>query len=148
MQINLVVLITKQYYKKTFISKGLLVLLTLFLALLTYTLINSWNAFDTRHASVEHHQEESRESWESNPDKHPHRMAHFGSFVFRMQHPLSIFDTGIETYTGNSIFLEAHKQNTTNFSEASLSTGLVRFGDLNIALLLQLILPLIIFFIG
>ncbi|QTD38359.1 DUF3526 domain-containing protein [Polaribacter batillariae] len=148
MQTNLVLLITKQYFKKTFYSKGLFVLLSLFLILLTYITINSWSIFEKRHNSVVHHQKESRNSWESNPDKHPHRMAHFGSFVFRTQHPLSIFDSGIETYTGNSIFLEAHKQNTANFSEASLSTGLVRFGDLNVALLLQLILPLIIFFIG
>lgn len=141
-------LIIKQFFKKTFSNKGLLALLLIFTGLLLYVFINSWNAFEERHESVEHHQEQSRESWEDNPNKHPHRMAHFGSFVFRKQHPLRVFDSGLESYTGNSVFLEAHKQNTVNFSEASLSTGLVRFGDLNIALLLQLILPLIIFFIG
>ncbi|OEK08329.1 ABC transporter permease [Flavivirga aquatica] len=148
MKNTIVVLLGRQFFKKTFFTKGLFVLLLLFLIVLTYVTINGWNAFEMHHDSVEHHQEESRDSWESNPDKHPHRMAHFGSFVFRIQHPLSIFDSGLESYTGNSIYLEAHKQNTANFSEAALSTGLVRFGDLNIALLLQLILPLIIFFIG
>lgn len=148
MRNNAVVLIGKQFFKKTFFTKGLFVLLLLFWAVLAYVTIDGWQAFEVYHDSVEHHQEESRESWEANPDKHPHRMAHFGSFAFRLQHPLRIFDSGIETYTGNSMFMEAHKQNTANFSEATLSTGLVRFGDLNIALLLQLILPLIIFFIG
>lgn len=145
---DLVILLGKQFFKKTFFTRGLLVLLSLFWLVLVYVTVNGWNVFEARHDSVEHHQDASRESWESNPDKHPHRMAHFGSFAFRTQHPLSIFDSGLESYTGNSIFLEAHKQNTANFSEAALSTGLVRFGDLNIALLLQLILPLIIFFIG
>ncbi|TXE13864.1 DUF3526 domain-containing protein [Seonamhaeicola algicola] len=148
MTYNVVVLIAKQFFKKAFFNKGLFVLLTLFILALTYVTINGWQAFEAHDHSTDSHQDEQRESWESNPDKHPHRMAHFGSFVFRQQHPLSIFDSGIENYTGNTIFLEAHKQNTANFSEASLSTGLVRFGDLNIALLLQLILPLIIFFIG
>lgn len=148
MRNNAVVLIGKQFFKKAFFTKGLFVLLLLFWGVLAYVTIDGWQAFETYHDSVEHHQEESRESWEANPDKHPHRMAHFGSFAFRTQHPLRIFDSGIETYTGNSMFMEAHKQNTANFSEATLSTGLVRFGDLNIALLLQLILPLIIFFIG
>ncbi len=148
MKNDVVVLLGRQFFKKTFSKKSLLALLLLFVAVLTYVTINGWNAFEDRHENIEHHQNESRDSWESNPDKHPHRMAHFGSFVFRTQHPLRIFDSGLESYTGNSIFLEAHKQNTANFSEAALSTGLVRFGDLNIALLLQLILPLIIFFIG
>lgn len=143
-----VILIGRQFFKKTFSGKGLFVLLFLFLSILTYVTISGWNSYNAHHHVIEHHQESSRKSWENNPDKHPHRMAHFGTFAFRSQHPLSIFDSGIESYTGNSIFLEAHRQNTANFSEASLSTGLVRFGDLNIAMLLQLILPLIIFFIG
>lgn len=148
MRNDVVILIGKQFFKKTFFNKGLFVLLALFLIVLTYATISGWSAFEQHDHAVEHHQGAERESWEGNPDKHPHRMAHFGSFVFRLQHPLSIFDSGIETYTGNAIFLEAHKQNTANFSQASLSSGLVRFGDLNIAMLLQLILPLIIFFIG
>jgi ABC-2 type transport system permease protein len=143
-----VILIAKQFFKKTFHQKGLFMLLFIFLAVLAYVTTNSWIAFEKHHHVVEHHQDESRKSWDNNPDKHPHRMAHFGSFVFRAQHPLSIFDSGIESYTGNAIFLEAHKQHTANFSEASLSTGLVRFGDLNSTMLLQLILPLIIFFLG
>ncbi|CAL2091152.1 ABC transporter permease [Tenacibaculum sp. 190524A05c] len=148
MNVKVVLLIAKQFFKKTFNSKGLLVLLSIFIAVILYITIDGWQAFEANHHVVEHHQDKARESWENNPDKHPHRMAHFGTFAFRQQHPLSIFDSGIESYTGNSIFLEAHRQNTANFSEASLSTGLVRFGDLNIAMLLQLILPLIIFFIG
>jgi len=148
MKKQIIVLIAKQFFKKTFGYRGFLVLLSVYLIALTYVTINSWSTFEAHHHAVEHHQDEARESWENNPDKHPHRMAHFGTFAFRQQHPLSIFDSGIESYTGNSIFLEAHKQHTANFSEASLSTGLARFGDLSIAMLLQLILPLIIFFLG
>lgn len=143
-----ITLIAKQFFKKAFGIKGLFVLWSIFLIVLVYITVTGWQGFEEQHHIRAHHQEKARESWEGNPDKHPHRMAHFGTFAFRLQHPLSIFDSGIESYTGNSIFLEAHRQNTANFSEASLSTGLVRFGDLNIAMLLQLILPLIIFFIG
>lgn len=148
MKKSIILLIAKHFFKKTFFNKGLLILLSLFIIVITYVSISGYNAYKKHENIVDLHQKKSRQSWESNPDKHPHRMAHFGTFVFRQQHPLSIFDSGIESFTGNSIFLEAHKQNTANFSEASLSTGLVRFGDLNLALILQLILPLIIFFIG
>ena len=57
-----------------------------------------------------------RKSWEDNPDKHPHRMAHFGSFALRIKHPLSVFDYGLDNYAGNAVYLEAHKQNTVNYS--------------------------------
>ncbi|CAM1333168.1 DUF3526 domain-containing protein [Tenacibaculum aestuariivivum] len=148
MKKDVVILITKQFFKKAFSTKGLFALLLLFLAILIYVTVNGFKAFEKQQHTALYYQEKSRDSWENNPDKHPHRMAHFGSFIFRLQHPLTIFDSGIESYTGNAIFLEAHKQNTANFSKASVSSGLVRFGDLNIAILLQLFLPLIIFFLG
>ncbi|MDX5477818.1 MAG: hypothetical protein LPJ98_05130, partial [Cyclobacteriaceae bacterium] len=37
---------------------------------------------------------EVRENWENSPDKHPHRMAHYGYLVFREKFPLSYFDFG------------------------------------------------------
>ena len=75
-------------------------------------------------------------------------MAHFGTFAFRINPSLAMFDYGIESFTGNTVFLEAHRQNSVNFSEATFSTGTLRFGELSLALLLQLVLPLILFFIG
>lgn len=148
MKNRVVVLIAIQFFKRTFSNKGLFLLWGVFFLFLIYTTFNNKKTYENHQHEIDHHQEIARKSWEDNPDKHPHRMAHFGNFVFRPQHPLSIFDSGIESYIGNAIFLEAHRQHTANFSNASLSTGLVRFGDLNIAMLLQLILPLIIFFMG
>ncbi len=115
--------------------------------LLIYSVYSGVRYYDQNHFRSDH-QEMARESWEANPDKHPHRMAHFGTFAFRTKHPLSQFDFGIESFTGNAVFLEAHKQNTVNFSEAGFSTGLLRFGELSMAMILQTIMPLIIFFIG
>lgn len=46
------------------------------------------------------------------------------------------------------MFLEAHRQNTINFSEASFSTGLIRFGEISVAMVLQTVLPLAIVFLG
>ena len=94
------------------------------------------------------YQKEVRDSWVNSPDKHPHRMAHYGFIAFRPKSSLSFFDYGMESYTGNVIFLEAHRQNSTNFSEASLSTAMLRFGEISIAMVLQILLPLFIFFIG
>lgn len=97
---------------------------------------------------VQEYRKETRENWEHRPDKHPHRMAHYGYLVFRIGHPLSIFDNGLDEYLGNVIFLEAHKQNTANLSEAGSSGVLVRFGSFTSAFILQSVVPLIVIFLG
>ncbi|CAN0504314.1 unnamed protein product, partial [Phaeothamnion confervicola] len=84
----------------------------------------------------------------SQPNRHPHRVAHYGYLVFREKSPLSFFDFGLDSYVGNSVFLEAHRQNTVNMSEAGFSNGMLRFGELSMAMVLQLLVPLFIIFIG
>lgn len=97
---------------------------------------------------AQHYSQDVRQKWEASPDKHPHRMAHYGYVVFRQKFPLSFFDFGMDAYTGKSVFLEAHKQNTVNFSEAAHSSSLLRFGQISVAMILQLLVPLFLFFLG
>lgn len=84
--------------------------------------------------------------WKEQPDRHPHRVAHYGNFAFRPQPELSFWDSGVNDYTGNSIFLEAHVQNSSNFSEARQDSSLLRFGKLTPAFILQVLVPLLIVF--
>lgn len=147
MRIAVLRLIADQFWSNTFKSKVVFLLMGIMAVLLFYAAYSGIQYHDQNHYRTEH-QEMARKSWEGNPDKHPHRMAHFGTYAFRIKSTLSIFDFGLESFTGNAVFLEAHRQNMINFSEASFSTSLLRFGELSIAMILQTILPLIIFFIG
>lgn len=147
MRREVLLLIAGQFWVSAFKSKGIFFLMGVMVVLLLYATYSGVSYHDQNHFRTDH-QEKARESWEGNPDKHPHRMAHFGTFAFRLKHPLSIFDFGIESFTGNAVFLEAHRQNTLNFSEAGFSTGLLRFGELSMGMILQVVLPLIVFFIG
>ncbi|MDX6191741.1 DUF3526 domain-containing protein [Flavobacterium sp. Fl-318] len=123
--------------------------ITLFIgALLLYAAFSGWENYTSQNETSEKYQHESREDWLSNPDKNPHRMAHYGNFAFRKSSSLSVFEFGMEPFFGNAIFLEAHKQNTANFSEAGFSNSMLRFGEISIAMVLQILLPLLIFFIG
>lgn len=88
------------------------------------------------------------DKWRNQPDRHPHRASHYGYLVFRPKLPLSFFDAGVDSYAGTTVFLEAHRQNTANFSEARQSSGIVRFGELNLAMILQTLVPLLIFLLG
>ncbi|WP_200831836.1 DUF3526 domain-containing protein [Aquimarina sp. AU474] len=120
----------------------------IFILLTAFAAVSGIQNHITQNDIREEHQTKARQSWEANPDKHPHRMAHFGTFAFRINAALGIFDYGLESFTGNTVFLEAHRQNSVNFSEATFSTGMLRFGELSLSLLLQLVLPLILFFLG
>jgi ABC-2 type transport system permease protein len=88
------------------------------------------------------------EQWVTQPDRHPHRVAHYGFLVFRPKPPLAFFDTGVESYTGTSLFLEAHRQNSVNFSDATQADGTRRFGELTMATVLQSFVPLLLFVVA
>ncbi|MCF6404623.1 DUF3526 domain-containing protein [Chitinophaga filiformis] len=145
---NQIKIIAGYFLKVTLRSKALAAIYIVWLLLVLFAAFTGYRTYADRNALLTSFQQQARQSWEANPDKHPHRMAHFGSFAFRLKHPLSMFDYGMESYTGNAVFLEAHRQNTVNFSEAGFSTGLLRFGEISLSMLIQVILPLILFFLG
>lgn len=148
MRIKNISLFCRNLWDNVIALKSFYALYVIFLLLTAYCAVSSISNHTAQNALREEHQVMARKSWEANPDKHPHRMAHFGTFAFRNSSPLAIFDYGIENYTGSTVFLEAHRQNSVNFSEATFSTGTLRFGELSLAFLMQIILPLILFFIG
>lgn len=113
--------------------------------------IAAWVSVDQRtrvNADRAHYQGMAEREFESQPDRHPHRMVHYGQFVFRPMSPLAFFDFGVDAYTGNTIFLEGHRQNSANFADVRQSSLLLRFGQLTPALVLQTLLPLLLVFLA
>ncbi len=90
----------------------------------------------------------TNEQWLDQGDKNPHSAAHYGNYAFKPAGPLSYFDNGISNYTGTAVFMEAHKQNFAIGRPASDQSAIARFGDLSGASILQLLLPLLIIFLG
>lgn len=148
MKFSNVRLLASHFIKDATQPKTFYLIYILFVLLTVYAAVSGIQNLTAQNDIREAHQQKARQSWEANPDKHPHRMAHFGTFAFRESAPLGMFDYGLESFTGSTVFLEAHRQNSVNFSDASFSTGTLRFGELSMALLLQLVLPLILIFIG
>lgn len=148
MRKRVVITIAQHFKKDAFRSKVMFIALGLMALLLVFSSVTGYENYHEQNFTRHKAQEEVQESWENNPDKHPHRMAHYGSFALRMKHVLSFFDFGMENFLGNAVFLEAHKQNTVNFSEASMTPGILRFGEVSLAMLLKIIVPLLIFYLG
>lgn len=148
MRKKVLLLIARQLWQHAFRNKGIFVLTAIIGLLLAYAAFTGWHNVAKQNSIRQQFQQEARQDWANNPDKHPHRMAHYGHFAFRPKSSLSFFDFGMESYMGSTVFLEAHKQNSVNFSEAGFSTGLLRFGEISIAMILQVLVPLLIVFLG
>ena len=83
--------------------------------------------------------------WRNQPDRHPHRASHFGTYAFRPPGVLGFFDPGVESYSGTLTFLEPHQRNLPAFSDAAESSELLRFGRPSVAFVLQVLVPLLLF---
>lgn len=124
------------------IALALLVLLTM------VAVVTAWSHQQDLTALRARHQAAAEQAFDAQPDRHPHRVVHYGNFIFRPLSPLAAFDSGVDAFTGSSMFLEGHRQNTTNFGDVRQSSLLVRFGQLTPAFVLQTVAPLLLIFLG
>lgn len=124
------------------IAFALLVLLTL------VAVVTSWSHQQGVAELRARHQAAAERAFDAQPDRHPHRVVHYGHFIFRPLGPLAAFDPGVDAFTGNSMFLEGHRQNSANFGDVRQSSLLVRFGQLTPAFVLQAVAPLLLIFLG
>ncbi|WP_276483467.1 DUF3526 domain-containing protein [Paraflavitalea pollutisoli] len=84
-----------------------------------------------------------RQEWE-HQEANPHSAAHFGTWLFKPLTFLTVYDNGLNNYTGISYRVEAHKQHEVNHSNIQDTDSQLRFGELSIALVCQLLVPLLI----
>jgi ABC-2 type transport system permease protein len=122
--------------------------LLMLLALSVIAALTSIAQRDNSMAIRERFQAQADETFDGAPARHPHRMVHYGHFVFRPLPALAAFDPGVDAFTGNTIYLEGHRQNSANFGDVRQSSLLVRFGQLTPAFVLQALAPLMLIFIG
>ena len=123
----------------------LFIMIQLLLAVALYT---GWQQFQHSVQTQTAAQTLVEQQWQAQPDRHPHRVAHFGHFAFRPPSALSFFDLGVNAWVGDSIFLEAHKQNSANFANDQDGGTLLRFSELSSANILLTIWPLLIIGLG
>ncbi|MBM4199001.1 MAG: DUF3526 domain-containing protein [Gammaproteobacteria bacterium] len=93
-------------------------------------------------------QKEVASQWMEQGEKNPHSAAHYGQYAFRPALPLAFFDSGVQAFEGVSIWLEAHKRNYAAGRPADDMSPLARFGEISLAYILQVLLPLILLLIA
>ncbi len=123
------------------------VLLTvIFYLLAVVSSVVGWKNFNTGNTQRTQAKEMFRKEWVEQR-ANPHSAAHFGTYLFKPFTFISIFDPGLNNYTGISYRVEAHNQAEMNYAAAQDSDTEMRFGELTIASLFQLFLPLLIIFL-
>lgn len=120
----------------------------LMVLLLVTALLAGWQRYTSYMAIQSAAQGSTNTQWLKQGDKNPHTAAHFGNYAFKPLGPLAFFDNGVTNYTGTTVFMEAHKQNFSIARPASDTSAIARFGELNGAMILQVLLPLLIIFLG
>jgi len=123
------------------LSRAAAVLMLILMLAATVAALDQRTRADSARARA---QASSDQAFLDQPDRHPHRVVHYGQFALRPLGPLAFFDFGVDAYTGHLIYLEGHRQNSANFGDARQSSLLLRFGQLSPAFVLQLLLPLLI----
>ena len=145
---NQVVAIAKEEWRYWLRSSLVQIGIFVFALLLIVTSVLTANRVsELRHERV-HQQEQAEQTFRGQPDRHPHRMVHYGHYAFRAPTPLAQFDPGVDAVTGQSIFLEGHRQNSAMFAQARGTARAGGFGTLTPALIYQLFLPLLLIAIG
>lgn len=112
--------------------------------LLIAALTMGWKHYVTTKGQRDQAQQLSRESWLNQGDRNPHSAAHYGVYAFKPATSISLLDTGLDPYTGISIWVEAHNQNPAQYRPAEDATAVGRFGALTAAVIMQLLIPLLI----
>jgi len=86
--------------------------------------------------------------WVGQGSKNPHSAAHYGVYAFKPLATLAALDPGVERYVGAGIWLEAHKQNDMVYRPAADTPGAGRQFRLSPALVLQVLAPAAMIFLG
>ncbi|MFO0041035.1 MAG: hypothetical protein ACK55W_03660 [Pseudomonadota bacterium] len=129
-------------------SRLLLAALAVFGLLLAATAVLSAARIESEAARRAAQQQAAEQAFTAQPDRHPHRMVHYGHYVFRTPPPLAVFDPGIDAVAGQALFLEGHRQNSAAFAEAPSAAGVGAFGVPHPALAYQLLVPLLLIALG
>ena len=101
-----------------------------------------------RAAQIETAQAADRERWENQGSKNQHAAAHFGMYLYKPQSVLAGWDSGVEKYTGATVYVEAHKRNGAFLKAVQDSPALATWGELSPAFVLLVLLPLLLIWLG
>ncbi|MEM1262376.1 MAG: DUF3526 domain-containing protein [Pseudomonadota bacterium] len=120
----------------------------LMLAVVLAAVISTASRIQTETEARRAMQSAAEETFLAQPDRHPHRMVHYGHYVFRTPAPLAVVDPGVDPSTGTVMFLEGHRQNSATFPAVYTAPQVAGFKGLTPAFTYQVLVPLVLIVVG
>jgi len=140
--INTLKLIIINEWRSMWYEKVPLMVLALLLGFMAIAIQATSEQTQRRTLALQQANQQSQTDWLNQPNRHPHRVGHYGDFVAKPLHPLSAITPGIINEAGSLVYLEAHRLNSANFNPASEATSLERFITITPDIIIQWVLPL------
>ncbi|MDC8831960.1 ABC transporter permease [Alteromonas gilva] len=134
-----------RYWRRSKLAQTVVIITFLLMAASVWV---TYSAVQLAAEQRQHMQASSEDTFVDQPDRHPHRMVHYGHYLFRAPLPLSSLDPGIDPFTGTAIFLEGHRQNGATFADQKQSSGLTWLGRLTPSYIMQVLAPLLVIILG
>ena len=139
--------ILKKEIKSIFRSKTPYLLVGLLYLLVTVAVTGGYTSYMKTLQDKKRSTQKFEQEWVSQ-ETNPHSAAHFGTYLFKPNTALELIDKGLQDYMGNTYRVEAHLQHEMNYASARDNSSEFRFGELTLAFILQLFVPLMIIFLG
>ena len=70
--------------------------------------VSGWIQFQQAAREQGSFEQKARDQWMTQGERHPHRAAHFGTFVTKPELSLAFFEPGLRAFAGQTLWLEAH----------------------------------------
>lgn len=118
------------------------------LLLTAASLVSTATRIETERTTRDTFQTQAVETFTNQPARHPHRMVHYGHYVFRVPPPLSVIEPGVDAYAGTVMFLEGHRQNSAVFSPRYVAAQAGPLAEISPAFAYQILVPLLLIVLG
>lgn len=117
-------------------------------AALSAAMLSGWMQYESARMERTRFEAAARDQWLHQGARHPHRAAHFGTYVAKPELPLAAFDPGLRPFAGQTLWLEAHDRpaftNVPAEDDLTLQTGLGVTSGANVLQMLGGLLALVI----
>lgn len=131
-----------------FCERIIVFLCVVIILLLGFSLFAGFKSYQLKKEILINAQNEKREEWHNHGDKHPLNAAHYGAFALKPKTILSLFGFIPNTYTGISVYSEAHNEYEFKFRPVQDYSSIVRYGELSTSMVMQVLLPLLVIFLA
>lgn len=137
-------LLIRNEWRATMRDGRLVVLAASLLVLLLGSLVQAVTSERARAAERAIVDRETREQWNVQGVKNPHRGAHFGLYALRPASSLAALEPGLLAEVGQAVWMEPHRRNMSRYSPAADAPPDTRLGGVIPGFVLVVLVPLLL----